>query len=250
MATSITAAAATNVAAIIYKSVVITQQDLEEAPRYSFIDREISAKNGHARPPRTEQVLMIDGSPYNELIAAGDAPLSKQQQEIQAKKLARETVKRQHESAADHQRRVASYLHERDHDHRMLSEMIKAFQYSVTGEDTLDGHKVWVLKATPQPGYVPHSREGRVLQQMQGQLWIDQATYQWVKVEAHVMRAVSMFGFLAKVEPGTRFELDQAPVTSTLWLPKRFVVNVKATALGIRNENSFNEDEYRNYRLQ
>ena len=93
---------------------------------------------------------MIDGSPYNELIAEGNAPLSKQQQDIQARKLAGETAKRQHESTADRKQRVAKYVRERDQDHQMLSEMVKAFQYSVTGEDTLDGHKVWVLKATPR----------------------------------------------------------------------------------------------------
>ena len=50
--------------------------------------------------------------------------------------------------------------------------------------------------------------------------------------------------------PGTRFELEQIPVSETLWLPKRFVVTVRATALGIHNEDSFNEDDFRDYQLQ
>jgi hypothetical protein len=59
-----------------------------------------------------------------------------------------------------------------------------------------------------------------------------------------------MYGFLAPVKPGTRFELDRSPVSSGLWLPKRFIVTVKATALGIRNENSHNEDDYSDYRRE
>jgi len=250
MATFTAPGMAASADAIVAKSVAATQQDWNEAPRYSFIDRETAVRNGHGQPARTEQVVMIDGSPYKELVAIGNAQLSQQQRNIQVQKLARETAKRQHESATAHQRRVAKYLRDRTHDHQMLSEMVKAFQYAVTGEDVLDGHKVWVLKASPKLGYVPQSREGKVLKGMQGQLWIDQSTYQWVKVEARVVGPVSMFGFLAKVKPGTRFELDQAPVTSTLWLPKRFVVTVRASEFGIRNENSSSEDDYHDYRLQ
>ena len=42
---------------------------------------------------------------------------------------------------------------------------------------------------------------------MEGKLWIDKQTFQWVKVEATVIRPVSIGGFLAEVEPGTHFEL-------------------------------------------
>lgn len=132
----------------------------------------------------------------------------------------------------------------------MLNEMVKAFDFTITGEGMLDGHKVWMLKTTPKRSYVPHNREGRVLQHMEGQMWIDQATYRWVKVEAHVMMPVSMYGFLAKVKPGTRFELEQAPVSSAHWMPKKFTVTVRATALWIKNENSFDEDDYSDYRLE
>ena len=247
---AIAASAAESADAIVAKSVMMTEGDWNEAPHYAFIDRAVVVKNGHRRPTQTDQVLMIDGSPYNELIATNDAPLSKQEQEIQAPKLARETARRMHESADDRQRRIESYSRERMQDHAMLSEMVKAFEFSLTGEDMLDGHKVWVLKTTPKRSYVPHNREGRVLQHMEGRMWIDQSTYRWVKVEAHVMKAVSMYGFLAKVKPGTRFELEQGPVGSARWMPKKFVVTVRATALGIKNENSYEEDDYRDYRLE
>jgi len=246
----VTSAAAESGDEIVAKSVSVTQQDWNKARRYSFIDHEVAAKRGASQPNKTERVLMIDGSPYNELVAVGGHALSKEQQDAEARKLARERTKRAHESAQDRKRRIARYLRERTQDHRMLAEMANAFEYTVAGEEMLEGHKVWVIKSSPKPGYVAHDREGRVLKNMDGGLWIDQATYQWVKAQAHVTRPVSMYGFLAKVKPGTRFELEQAPVSGTLWLPKRFVVTVRATALGIRNENSFNEDDFRDYQLQ
>lgn len=51
-----------------------------------------------------------------------------------------------------------------------------------------------------------------MLRGMEGELWIDEATFQWVKVQARVIRPVSIEGFLARVEPGTRFELEKMPV--------------------------------------
>ena len=68
------------------------------------------------------------------------------------------------------------------------------------------GFRVYVLEAIPQRGYKPIDRDSEMLTGMEGTMWIDQKTFQWVKVEAHVIHAVSLEGFLAEVEPGTRFE--------------------------------------------
>ncbi len=241
---------APNAQVIVQKSVEATQHDWQRAPEFSFVDHEIASKRGYAETPKTYRVLMIEGSPYNELLAVNGVPLTAQQRQVEQEKLEREIYKRKHESAAERNRRMSAYLHDRDHDHEMLTEMTKAFQYSLTGEATLNGHKVWVLKATPNPGYVPHNREGKVLRHMAGNMWVDQATYQWVKVEAQVTTPVSMYGFLARVYPGTKFELEQSPAAGDVWLPKRFAVTVKAIALGIRNEDSYDEDDYSDYRPQ
>ena len=112
----------------------------------------------------------------------------------------------------------------------------------------MDGRNTWVLDASPKPGYVPPNREAKVLTGMQGKLWVDQATYQWVKVQAQVVKPVSFFGFLARVGPGTKFELEQKPIHDNLWLPAHFSMKVNATALGFISENSAEDDTYRDYR--
>ena len=142
----------------------------------------------------------------------------------------------------------APIYRERGQDHAMMKEMVEAFDFTPAGEEHLAGREVWVLNATPKPGYVPHNHEGRVLMGMKGKLWIDQATYQWVKVDAQVVRPVSFFGFFARVGPGTRFVLEQEPVNDNLWLPKHFSVNVVASALGFIDESSIEDDTYRDYR--
>jgi hypothetical protein len=54
---------------------------------------------------------------------------------------------------------------------------------------------------------------------------------------------------MAKVGPGTRFELEQAPVGGKVWMPKHFSVRVNASALGFINEDSTDDETYSDYRL-
>ncbi len=133
------------------------------------------------------------------------------------------------------------------HDHEMLQEMVDAFQFHLTGEAQINGRSCWILDAEPKSGYQATNHEGRVLKGMKGRLWIDKATYQWVKVHAEVVKPVSFYGFLAKVGPGTEFDLEQAPVMDNVWMPTRFDVRVNSTALGFLNENSTDNETYRDY---
>ena len=89
--------------------------------------------------------------------------------------------------------------------------------------------------------------ETEVLKGMQGQLWIDKKTFQWVKVEAQVIHPVSIGGFLARVEPGTRFELENMPVEDDIWLPKHFSMKAHARVMVLFRHNSSEDESYYNY---
>jgi hypothetical protein len=87
-----------------------------------------------------------------------------------------------------------------------------------------------------------------VLKGMRGELWIDVKTFQWVKVEAHVVKPVSIAGFLARVEPGTRFELENMPVDDGVWLPRHFAMQSHAKILMLFNKKSQENETYSDYR--
>jgi hypothetical protein len=191
---------------------------------------------------------MIDGSPYHHLIGVDDRPLSAGQQADEERKLRAEIAKRQSESHRERSKRIEKYEKERHENRAMLLGMVDAFNFQLVDEDTVDGHDCWVLDAEPRPGYEPTNRETKVLKGMKGRLWIDKGTDQWVKVRAEVFKPVNFFGFLAKVGPGTRFMQEQAPVGENLWLPKHFSMKVNATALGFINEDSVDDETYRDYK--
>ena len=116
-----------------------------------------------------------------------------------------------------------------------MSQMAIAFTFHLAGEENVAGRPAYVLIASPKPGYRPINRQAKVLIGMQGKMLIDKHEFHWAKVEAEVIHPVTFAGFLARVGPGTRFELEKEPVNGTLrgtiWQPKRFEVHVAASVL-------------------
>jgi hypothetical protein len=233
---------------IVRQSVVAMQADWREAPNYSYVQREIESKHESMPTKKTYVVVMIDGSPYRRLIALDGHPLGPGDQAEQDRIMQIEIQKRDHESNRERTKRITKYRRDRQREHDMIQEMVRAFQFRVVGEEILDGHNCWVLDTSPNPNYIPPDRESRVLKGMSGRLWIDKEQKQWVKASARVVKPVSFYGFLAKVGPGTRFVLEQEPVREGVWLPKRFHMQVNASALGFLNEDSTEEDIYRDYK--
>ncbi|HYL36600.1 MAG TPA: hypothetical protein VEV17_11865 [Bryobacteraceae bacterium] len=241
------AVTAPNMPEIIRRSVENVQADWSQAPKYSFVERDVESKRRSKPAIRSYEEIMIDGSPYRRLIAVDDEPISPGEQAEEERKLRTEIQKRQNESDRERSKRVERYLRERHQDHAMLDALANAFDFQAAGHEIVDGHDCWVFDATPKPGYKPANRETKVLIGMKGRLWVDKSSDQWVKVEAEVIKPVSLFGFVARIGPGTRFLLEQAPVAGNLWLPKHFSMRVNASVLGFINEDSVDDETYRDY---
>ncbi|MBV8820062.1 MAG: hypothetical protein JO022_16985 [Acidobacteriaceae bacterium] len=246
-AVSVLQAAAPNVDEIVKKSTANMERNWQAAPHYTYLERDVETKRGGAQVVKTHWVFVIEGSQYNRLIAINDQPLSKQDDQREEQKLQAEIARRKHESPSERAKRVAKYAHERQQDHLMLMEMVHAFSFKLLGDQKVNGRDAWILEAMPRPDYQPNTREGKVLAGMRGKMWVDKEELQWLKVTAEVVRPVSMY-VVAKVSPGTKFFLEQAPVGNGLWFPKRFDVNVVASALGFINEDSTDYETYSHYR--
>jgi hypothetical protein len=226
-------------------SVKVTEANWTEAPNYSFLRSEVTGSNAMEK---TYRVFMIEGSPFSKLVGAQGRELSTAQIHEEDQKLRKEISRRSNESPQERQRRIETYNEHRNRDHALLSELKNAFDYQVCGERSIGGREAIGLHGTPRPQYIPKSREARVLSGMEVTFWIDKRSYQWRRVEAEIKVPVSVYGIVGRVNPGTRFILDQEPVSSNLWLPKRFQVEVRATALGFISQSSSREEVYSDYR--
>ena len=233
---------APSVDTIIQRSVAANDRDWLAAPDFSYLETDHSHGGS-----RTYRVSMIMGSPYRELVRINGKALSPAAQARQQHKLDQITARRRNESPSQRAHRVAAYRTGRERDHQMLSQLTKAFNFRLTGTQSLGSRSVYVLDASPRPGYVPPTRDTRVLPGMRGTLWVDTQTFQWVKVEAQVVHPVWIAGFVARVDPGTRFALDYAPVTAGIWLPTRYQMTARAKVLMIFSHNGQADQTFSDY---
>jgi hypothetical protein len=238
---------------IIRRSVATNTADWKAQPQYAYdeFDRKSKVDGSGAEHPqqsRTYEVLMIEGSPYNRLIAIDNEPLRGDQAAQENEKLQREILRRQNESDSERRARIAKYENGRSEEHMLMQQMTEAFNFSLVGEETVEGAQCYVLDATPRPDYHPPVERARVLTGMRGRLWIDKTGYHWAKVQAEVISPVAFGLFVAQVKPGTKFELRQAPV-GNVWLPKSFSESVNASILGLCGYRTNEEEHYSDYHL-
>ena len=241
---SVTSAAQDNVASIIRRSVEANNRDWAAVPEFDNRERD-RTKDGD----KTYTVTMLYGSPYQRLIAVNGRPLSPEKDKEEQTKYEQAVEQRKHETSDKRAARIAKYEAERKRDRNMLDQMTAAFDFQLTGEKELDGRRVYELKATPRKGYRPPNRDSQVLTGMEGTLWIDRNTSQWVKVEAHVTRLVRIVGFLAEVEPGTHFELEKKPVAGNedIWMAAHFAMKSRARVMLLIPHHGEEDDTFFDY---
>ncbi len=206
---------------IVQKSAAANARDWQAQDGFSDTEREVKSKideNGQAtfQQSKTYENLMIEGSPYRRILALNDEPLSGAQKADEQAKLAREIARRRNESPAERKARIAKYNESRAEEHLLMQQMVSAFRFKLLGEEQVEGVSCYHLQATPDPAYRPPVEKARVLTGMRGQMWIDEQQYHWVKVKAEVIEPVSFGFFIARVKPGTEFELVRAPVGNVL----------------------------------
>jgi hypothetical protein len=236
------ATAGNDVRTIVQQSVAANDRDWAALPQFNHYERD-----GIGKRSRTYQVLMIAGSPYKQLVERGGKPISPAEQAAEKSKLERAIAERRAESPEARAARIGEYHEQRRQEHVMIQQLSAAFYFRMAGQGRLAGREVYVLEATPKPGYRPPNRDSKVLTGMHGKLWIDAHTFQWVRVEAEVIHPVSMAGFLARVEPGTRFELEYAPVADGIWEPVHYAMQLRARVLLMFGRRGREEESYFKY---
>jgi hypothetical protein len=228
---------------IIQKSIAATHQNWAVAAQFDRCERDVTGAG-----TKTYAVTMLLGSPYSRLTAVDDKPLSERerQQEQDSAEVAR--TARSTEAPGERARRVEKYERQIRRNRLLLEQLPYAFDFTSEGTQTSDGFDAYVIRATPKREYRPTSNEAEVLTGMEGRLWIEQHSFQWIKVEATVVHPVSIESFVASVEPGTRFFLAQRPAAAGVWLPTHFTMRTRARFLFVFRQRTDVDETYFDYR--
>jgi hypothetical protein len=231
-----------NVETIVQRSVEALKRDWVADRQFDYTERD-QEKGGS----KTYEVTMLFGSPYQRLIEVNGRPLGPSEKAQEQKKFEEAVRERRNETPEKRSERVSKFEAERNRDHTMMEQLTTAFDFQLLGSHKLKGHRVYVLGAKPRKGYHPPNRDSQVLTGMEGKLWIDRASYQWVRVEAQVMHPVRIEGIVAEVEPGTEFELEKMPVSGDVWLTTHFSMKSNAKVMLLLPHRTQEDITYSNY---
>ena len=204
---------------------------------------------GH--PEKTEskvtEYLWVDGSRYKRVIEENGKPVTGASATREQRKMDAEMAKRRQESPAERQKRLADDARRRDESRRSRDEVARAFTFRLLGEESVSGQKCWKVAAEPKPGFVGQTRIGKVMPKMRGTIWVHQQGYEWLRVEAETLDAITFGGFLAKLDKGSTFKMEQIRVNDELWAVRQINTRVTARAL-LLHFNQGQQIEFRNYR--
>ncbi len=218
---------------IMRNAVAANGRDLAAAPQFEYSERRQTPDG-----TKTYAVKLIEGSPYSQLIAVNDQPLSDQDREREEQKMQSTRASRQHESASERGQRLAEFVEQHDRNRVLLDQVIQAFQFARERDDRVDGFDAYVVRATPRPEYHPPNRVAAVLRGLESRFWVERNSFHWIKIEASVVRPVSIASFLVNVEPGTQFTLEQSPYAADTWVPKHFLMRTRGRILLLFNKRA------------
>jgi hypothetical protein len=101
----------------------------------------------------------------------------------------------------------------------MIDALQSAFIFTFLGRETQNGRTLLKYHMVPNPTFKPTSRNTAMFCKIRGDVWLDAASSQLVRVEGRVTQDISFGIFLAKIYKGSHFAQDRREVAPGLWLP-------------------------------
>ena len=209
------------------------------------VDGAGKVKSSHSR---TIEVLQLEGSPYRRPVAIDDHPLAPRDQRKEDERLRFTADQRRHETAQEREQRLSEARRRQNQRRAPLKEVPDAFNFRLTGEDTLDGHPVYVIDANPRPGYKPQQSSTQFLPKVKARFWITKADDRWARIELETLDTISFGGVLLRLGKGGHLLLEQTLMPKGDWLPRHVLVRASARVLllvGLREEIEFTFSGYR-----
>jgi hypothetical protein len=238
---------------IILRSAALDQRDIEIAKDYAYTRRSEQRRidsSGRVKSAesKTHEVLVLFGRPYERLIAKDDKPLPEAEERKEQQKLDKEVERRRKESPKEREKHVREEAKDLEEQKAMIREVADAYSFRLLGEEKVSGYDVWVIVGEPLPGYRSRSDRAKMIPNFRGKIWITKGDYRWAKLEAEVVRTVSLGLVLARLQPGTQFSMEQTRVREELWMPSAVHAKVFVRLALIKTISAEVDVTFSNYR--
>jgi hypothetical protein len=232
---------------IVESSVAATQRHWQARLHYTYMERDESRRRDLAGRVKSEEVdvsrtILVNGVPYEQLVERNGRPPSAEEERKNKEKLDR--LKRE-----TPEQRAEQLRKQEEENTSLVSEVLKAFDFQLVGEEAVNGRPAYILQATPRPDYHAQGKYGNMLSKVAGKLWVDKQDLGWIKVDGQVIQPFSMGLFLARVLRGSHITMEQTRVDDGIWMPARVEVRAAAKIFFVKSLVIDRVLTYSEYRL-
>ena len=171
----------------------------------------------------TRTVIETPSGSLDKLVAVAGTPLTEEQEANEAKRILKFSQSREEQRKAEQARQKDA-----DQCNAILKMIPDAFIFQQTGQK---GEAVR-LSFTPNPQFQPPSREGKVLQHMTGEMWVDAREKRLISLDGQLTSEVKFGGgLLGHLEKGGQFMVKRVQVSRGDWELTELTVNMQGKAL-------------------
>lgn len=202
---------------------------------------------------RTYDVTLLEGSPYKRLVKRDDRPLSPEEDRQQQEALGRSIQQRRAESPEERRQRIAEFERKRQERRGDLNEVANAFDFTLVGDDTIDGVPAWVVEGTPRAGYKARSKSAAYFGKLKGRIWISKADNHVMKMDAVTLDTIAIGAFLIRFGQGGHIAIEFAHVNNDAWLPKHVLLTGSARVLllkGYHLDADYSFSDYKKFTVE
>jgi hypothetical protein len=194
------------------------QQPAASNVRWKYrLDKEVDGKQ------ETREVVETKSGSLDRLLSVAGRPLNEAQSSNESGRILRFSHSPEEQRKAEQARRKDAQQCD-----AFLQMIPDAFVFEYAGESG----NATKLTFRPNPNFRPPTREGKVLQQMAGEMWVDARQQRLVSINGQLTNEVKFAaGFLGHLEKGGTFTVKRAEIAAEDWEVTEMTVNMHGKAL-------------------
>ena len=182
-----------------------------------LLDKEVDGKQ------QTREVIETKSGSLDRLIAIAGKPLTDAPQRDETERILRLSHNPEEQRKLEQTRRKDA-----EQCNAFLQMIPEAFLFEYAGES--GGLTKMTFK--PNPGFRPSSREGKVLHEMAGEIWVNAKQQRLASINGQLMNPVKFAGgLLGHLEKGGLFAVKRAEIAPGHWELTEIAVNMRGKAL-------------------
>jgi hypothetical protein len=170
----------------------------QRVSRTDYLDENEQVKRNSLR---IYEVAPLNGEPVSKLVQVNGRPPKKEPPRSAARE------------AGDKSRNLA-----------LGEDLLSRYEYELRGEEQIAGRNAWILAFKPTRNAREDGFVDKLVNAMQGTMWVDQQEYEISKVDVHLSRKLSFFGLLGGIEK-LDLQMVQKRLNSQAWLTEALTLD-------------------------